>query len=68
MYTILGNICNPITPALTSNHKFIMPCSEIYMKPYTEMFRYPGINILNSITTLDLQTKKYPFKQEELLK
>ena len=41
-YAIRGNNCNSITPALTSNAKFIPPLSKVYYDPWTDMWLYPG--------------------------
>ena len=41
-YARRGFACSPITPALTSNSKFMTPCSPIYYQPTTNMLQYPG--------------------------
>ncbi len=41
-YITLSQSCCPVTPALTSNQKFLMPWSQIYCKCCTPMTRYPG--------------------------
>lgn len=43
-YATLGTSCLPITCALTSNEKFLLPNNPDYSKPYTNMFEYPGHN------------------------
>jgi hypothetical protein len=36
------NSCSPITPALTSNAKFLPPNNPVYDSGYTNMMVYPG--------------------------
>ena len=41
-YARRGFACSPITSALTSNSKFITPCSNVYYQQNTQMLQYPG--------------------------
>ena len=40
-YAIEGDSCQPITSALTSNKKFLLPVNNTYNKPYKTFF-YPS--------------------------
>lgn len=41
-YARRGTTCNSITPALTSNRKFLQPNSQVYSQVLTQTLRYPG--------------------------
>ena len=41
-YALRGNSCSCVTPALTSNAKYISPVSSVYFKHWTNMLQYPG--------------------------
>jgi hypothetical protein len=41
-YARLGTFCYPQGNAITSNHKYLSPFSDVYQKHFTEMRKYPG--------------------------
>jgi hypothetical protein len=41
-YAQLGTFCYPQGNAITSNHKYISPFSDVYQKYFTQMRKYPG--------------------------
>lgn len=41
-YARLGTFCYPQGNAITSNHKYFSPFSDVYQNNFTEMRKYPG--------------------------
>ena len=47
LYAQRCNSCSSITPALTSNAKFLPPGNPVYKDAYTDMWLYPGTTGFN---------------------
>lgn len=61
-YAKRGTICSSITPALTSNRKFLQPNSQVYSQVLTHTLRYPGCSNQPS------QSEKQPREQSHIPK
>jgi hypothetical protein len=55
-YAKLTPNCSAITPAITSNHKYILPTDPIYFKYYTRMMTYPEDNDPDMTTYISKNT------------
>ena len=55
-YAKLTPNCSAITPAITSNHKYILPTDPIYFRHHTRMMTYPGNNDPNTVTYISKNT------------
>ena len=55
-YAKLTPNCSAIMPAITSNHKYILPTDPIYFRHHTRMMTYPGNNDPNTVTYISKNT------------